>query len=80
MKVQIPTKLISFNKTQYNNLYYGKRDDCLDLNIKNAPIPGTRGFCEYLAGKHYQTLGYSYIHQVSPFGGNRPGSTKKQNK
>ncbi|MFC5529234.1 hypothetical protein [Cohnella yongneupensis] len=76
LEVLIPTRTLTFTKEQFDRWKNGERDDCTDPYCKT--LRGTRGFGEYIAGKHYESLGYEWIHHdFNLFGGNKLGKYPK---
>jgi hypothetical protein len=70
--ITIPTKVITFEPHQKQRWIIGDHSDCIDPYCRS--YEGSRGFGEYLVGKHFESQGYLWIHHdFNLFGGNKLG-------
>lgn len=70
--VTIPTKVVRYSENQFENWRSGLREECSDTYLRN--LSGTKGFGEYIVGKHFASQGYLWMHRFGIFGGNKIGT------
>lgn len=72
IKIHIQPKIIYYSENEYTEWINGKRENCSDKYLKN--LKGSYGFGEIIVGRHFEKLGYKYIHHdFNIFGGNKLG-------
>ncbi|WNR46824.1 hypothetical protein [Paenibacillus roseipurpureus] len=72
IKITIPTRLLTFKASERDDWRNGLRENCTDEYLRT--LSGTKGFGEYIVGKHYEDRGYKYLHRFGIFGGNKIGT------
>lgn len=72
LEVAIKPKLLEYDPSELERWELGDRDYCADWYCRK--VSGTRGFGEYVVGRHFERLGYEWIHHdFDVFGTNAPG-------
>ncbi|PWV97890.1 VRR-NUC domain-containing protein [Paenibacillus cellulosilyticus] len=78
LTMTFPTNIITYKPYELQNWLEGSRSDCSDEYLKGLMGRdgnyAVTGFVEYIAGKHYESLGYRYTHRFGIFGGNKIGT------
>lgn len=72
IKIEIPVRVCTFTKDQYDDWVNERRENCPEGYCKR--LPGSYGFGEYIVGSFFAEAGYLWIHHdFDVFGSNKPG-------
>ena len=73
LEIVLHPKLLRFSPEELERWGKGDKGNCEDPYILEK-LQGTRGFGEYIVGRHFRSLGYDWIHHdFDVFGTNKPG-------
>jgi hypothetical protein len=70
-RIVIEPVVLEYDPDQEERWCAGHREDCYDEYCRS--LKGSRGFGEYLVGRHFEAMGYRWIHHdFDVFGTNKP--------